>query len=110
MVRGKKKKKKSGIEGFGYDPVFIPDGYDRTFAELSGEIKNQISHRARAVQKLVDFLKNWSLLVIKKFGYILHKYKSNITKLPKIRLAIPFVVKKARFTFDRSLGDTSKCW
>ena len=49
---------KSGIEGFGYDPVFIPDGYDRTFAELSGEIKNQISHRARAVQKLVDFLKN----------------------------------------------------
>jgi len=49
---------KSGIEGFGYDPVFIPDGYDRTFADLSGEIKNQISHRARAVQKLVDFLKN----------------------------------------------------
>lgn len=58
LVRGKIALQKSGIEGFGYDPVFIPDGYDRTFAELSGEIKNQISHRARAVQKLVDFLKN----------------------------------------------------
>ena len=58
LVRGKIALQKSGIEGFGYDPVFIPDGYDRTFADLSGEIKNQISHRARAVQKLVDFLKN----------------------------------------------------
>jgi len=58
LVRGKIALQKSGIEGFGYDPVFIPDGYDRTFAELCGEIKNQISHRARAVQKLVDFLKN----------------------------------------------------
>lgn len=58
LVRGKIAFQKSGIEGFGYDPVFIPEGYDRTFADLSGEIKNQISHRARAVQKLVDFLKN----------------------------------------------------
>lgn len=58
LVRGKIALQKSGKEGFGYDPVFIPDGFEETFAELSGEIKNQISHRARAVQKLVEFLKN----------------------------------------------------
>ena len=45
-----------GTQGFGYDPVFQPDGYDETFAELGVEVKNRISHRARAVAKLVDFL------------------------------------------------------
>jgi XTP/dITP diphosphohydrolase len=41
-----------GESGFGYDPLFVPDGYDKTFAELSDEIKNQISHRARALTTL----------------------------------------------------------
>ena len=45
-----------GDGGFGYDPVFIPEGYDKTFAELGNEIKNGISHRSRAVAKLVKFL------------------------------------------------------
>ena len=45
-----------GSEGFGYDPVFIPDGADRTFAEMSLEEKNQYSHRRKAVDKLVLFL------------------------------------------------------
>ncbi|HEU4432711.1 MAG TPA: RdgB/HAM1 family non-canonical purine NTP pyrophosphatase [Pyrinomonadaceae bacterium] len=45
-----------GTSGFGYDPLFVPDGYDQTFAELSDEIKNQISHRARALIKLREFL------------------------------------------------------
>lgn len=45
-----------GTQGFGYDPVFQPDGYKETFAELGVEVKNRISHRARAVAKLVDFL------------------------------------------------------
>lgn len=45
-----------GTQGFGYDPVFQPDGYEETFAELGVEVKNRISHRARAVAKLVDFL------------------------------------------------------
>lgn len=46
-----------GTEGFGYDPVFIPRGYSHTFAEMSAAQKNEISHRAIAVAKLVDFLK-----------------------------------------------------
>jgi len=45
-----------GTSGFGYDPLFVPDGYAETFAELSNEIKNQISHRARALIKLREFL------------------------------------------------------
>jgi XTP/dITP diphosphohydrolase len=46
----------SGAKGFGYDPIFTPVGYDITFAEMDLSLKNQISHRARAVAQLVDFL------------------------------------------------------
>lgn len=45
-----------GESGFGYDPLFVPDGYGQTFGELSDEVKNRISHRARALLKLRDFL------------------------------------------------------
>jgi XTP/dITP diphosphohydrolase len=47
----------SGVKGFGYDPVFIPDGYEKTFAEMDLTTKNQISHRAKAVNQLIDFLR-----------------------------------------------------
>ncbi len=47
-----------GTSGFGYDPVFIPDGYDRTFAELGFGVKSKISHRARAIAKVIEFLKS----------------------------------------------------
>ena len=57
IVEGEITKEKSGAEGFGYDPIFRPDGYDKTFAELGADIKNQISHRARATQKLAEYLK-----------------------------------------------------
>lgn len=56
IVKGSIAKVKSGNKGFGYDPIFIPEGFDRTFADLDISIKNQISHRARAVMKLVDYL------------------------------------------------------
>ena len=45
-----------GEGGFGYDPLFVPEGFEQSFAELGGEVKNQLSHRARALQKVVDWL------------------------------------------------------
>ena len=57
IAEGRITKTASGSKGFGYDPVFIPAGYETTFAEMDLAMKNQISHRARAVQQLVDFLK-----------------------------------------------------
>ncbi len=55
-VKGVITTERSGANGFGYDPIFIPDGWHSTFAEITLEEKNKISHRSRAVEKLVDFL------------------------------------------------------
>lgn len=57
VVKGEIIEKKRGCSGFGYDPVFVPEGYTETFAEMGNEEKNKISHRARATQKLCDYLK-----------------------------------------------------
>ena len=57
IVKGEIIKEKRGGAGFGYDPIFVPEGYDLTVAELGNDIKNTISHRARAVEKLCTFLK-----------------------------------------------------
>ncbi len=56
VVRGRIAEQERGEGGFGYDPVFIPEGYEKTFAELPTETKNNISHRARALAKLVEIL------------------------------------------------------
>jgi XTP/dITP diphosphohydrolase len=55
-IHGKIIDEKRGESGFGYDPVFVPDGYEQTFAELGEDIKNNISHRAIATTKLIRFL------------------------------------------------------
>jgi XTP/dITP diphosphohydrolase len=54
--QGEISKNMEGSHGFGYDPLFIPNGYNNTFAELNPDIKNQISHRKKAVSKMIDFL------------------------------------------------------
>jgi len=56
IVEGTIRHQRSGSKGFGYDPIFQPDGYAITFAEMSMEEKNRISHRGRAVEQLVEFL------------------------------------------------------
>lgn len=57
IINGKIISEKIGTHGFGYDPIFVPNGYTETFAQLSSEIKNTISHRARALQKMLAFIK-----------------------------------------------------
>lgn len=56
IVEGHITNEKRGSNGFGYDPVFVPDGYNQTFAELGDAVKNKISHRAKAVRQLSDYL------------------------------------------------------
>lgn len=58
IVTGKIAASKSGSAGFGYDPIFVPEGFNSTFGELEPNIKNSISHRAKAIEKLVLFLSN----------------------------------------------------
>lgn len=56
VLEGKIAKERSGNEGFGYDPIFIPDGYSKTLAEITLEEKNAISHRGKAMRALAEFL------------------------------------------------------
>ena len=57
-VEGEIIREERGDSGFGYGPIFMPKGYDKTFAELGMDVKNHISHRAKAVEKLVSYLKS----------------------------------------------------
>jgi XTP/dITP diphosphohydrolase len=59
VCEGRLGQRETGGHGFGYDPLFIPDGYDVSFGELSSDVKNKISHRAKAVQALVELLPIW---------------------------------------------------
>lgn len=60
IVNGSILKEKKGNSGFGYDPVFMPEGYNESFAEMGNESKNKISHRAEAVKKLTAFLSDYT--------------------------------------------------
>ena len=57
IINGQIIEERIGTNGFGYDPIFVADGYQKTFAELTLEEKSNISHRGIAVKKLIDFLK-----------------------------------------------------
>lgn len=59
IVKGKITEAKTGKAGFGYDPVFLPDGHHKTFAQMNTSEKNTISHRGRAMAKLIQFLTSW---------------------------------------------------
>ena len=56
IIRGTIIREKRGIDGFGYDPIFVPEGYRQTFAEMGNDLKNRISHRAIAMKQLIHFL------------------------------------------------------
>jgi len=58
VINGSLRQESTGVKGFGYDPIFQPDGYEITFAEMSVEQKNEISHRGQAMKKLIIFLQS----------------------------------------------------
>ncbi len=57
IIKGKIISEKLGNQGFGYDPIFVPEGFDRTFAQMSLSEKNNLSHRSRAINKMIEYLK-----------------------------------------------------
>jgi len=59
VVNGQILQEKRGSEGFGYDPIFLPAGYDKTFAEMPLKLKNKISHRSQAINKLAEYLSHY---------------------------------------------------
>ena len=58
VINGAIAQEKMGLGGFGYDPIFIPEGFEDTFGILDGSIKQQLSHRSRAMMKLLEYLKS----------------------------------------------------
>ena len=60
VCRGHISRYRKGVKGFGYDPIFVPDGFEQSFAEMGSEQKNSISHRGLAMKEAVAFLKEWA--------------------------------------------------
>ena len=80
---------RSGTSGFGYDPVFLPDGYSKTFAEMTMDEKNKLSHRAQAVKKLEAYLANAASIHCKLIVIWPHNLCLSLTPLESLVGAVP---------------------
>jgi XTP/dITP diphosphohydrolase len=61
VCEGEISRQSRGSNGFGYDPIFVPEGYERTFGELASDVKSEISHRARAIKKIIRFFRDFTV-------------------------------------------------
>ena len=89
VIKGEIIKEKRGDSGFGYDPIFKPEGYEQTFAELGNEIKNKISHRALAVQKLCEFLPIFFVLFLQRCFFSIFRTPASldINEVPAVKFS-----------------------
>lgn len=117
IVEGEIMRERSGVGGFGYDPIFRPNGYDKTFAQLSPAEKNAISHRGRATAKLCDFLRKGLMVFLLLLGLLppvvhaqtgsWHSYLSYHEPQQIVKLGNKLFVRASNALYHYNLDDQS---